>query len=423
MVDYFKKLIDLSLSQDEVVMEESNEPTIDILTSLSENPNLTMSQTEYLLSGYGYTEADGDVFLPILREGQHYVDFRYSQFNWGKPTGLREISKAARLTLRNILHKGKIPDWMFRQLYPEKPTEAHIWTKLHPRLFGDTGKYLIAEITQNPNLSSEQIDYFLSFPPTTMKLLEVEGVLSNIARYSRLTDKQFEFLIDSEYIKNTDGINTATQRLAKNSQLTYGQTERLLNDATTLSWQSLVSKQHFTNEQFNHIITTTPYYYPLLVGKELPRIYRRLTRNPNLTPEQSQKVLDYYGVDDFSTREFRWIIRRQHLPIPLFLTLMRKKSDALYQYLQVNPNLTKNQSISLFTKATRQFQILKERKSHNSCIPDPDEIAIHTNLQHSESFFNRLLKSPLIYKSWLAANPTLNPNPREFALGIFNWMW
>ena len=178
MVDYFKKIMDYVTSDD-----CSDSESEDIRSSLAHNSNLTLKQTELLLSMVGFREGQ-KVIDREIKEGQHYIDFIYSYYENHK-------TKLARDTLANILLNGQIPNWIFYELFPENPTETHTSAKLSRNL-GVGDNFVIQHISLNRNLNSQQIDYFLNLP--NIWQLDVEtNILSNLASRCKLTNEQFEF--------------------------------------------------------------------------------------------------------------------------------------------------------------------------------------------------------------------------------------
>ena len=415
MVDYFKKIMDYTNS-DECSQDESE----DIRSSLADNSNLTLKQTELLLSMVGFREGR-TVIARGIKEGQHYIDFIYGN----------NKTKLARDTLANILLNGQIPNWIFVQLFPENPTETHTSAKFI-RSLGQGDTFIMTQISLNKNLSSQQIDYFLNLP--NIWLLDVEmDILSNLASRCKLTNEQFEFFsspqprpvwMDVKYKKDKDSI--LLNHLCRNTQLSSYQLEKLLDNAEVRS-RNLLQKHPLTTAQFKKIIThfnkgMQSRYLALMEIKDEERIYQRLLKNPYLTEEQSNQVTQYftqssvmsrYNIESVKTqRILKWMSRRQHLSDSLFAKLLElnEKDNSIAKYLAENPNLTQNQYLTLEI----QFKDLH------------DDLAFHTNFQTAPKLFDWLFTrtSKRYLRSWVAENTTINPpKPRGFALGLFNWKW
>jgi hypothetical protein len=414
MVDYFKKIMDYVTSDD-----CSDSESEDIRSSLAENSNLTLKQTELLLSMAGFREGQ-KVIDREIKEGQHYIDFNYESHK----------TKLARDTLANILLNGQIPNWIFDELFPENPTETHTSAKLSRNL-GVGDNFVIQHISLNKNLNSQQIDYFLNLP--NVWLLDVEtDILSNLASRCKLTNEQFEFFsspstrpvwMDVKYKQDKD--STLLNRLCWNSQLSSYQLEKLLDNAEARS-RNLLQKHPLTTAQFKKIIThfnkgMQSRYLALMEVKDEDRIYQRLLKNPYLTEEQSNQVTHYftnsplmsqYNIESAETRKIlKWMSRRQHLSDTLFAKLLELNENGNFsvKYLAENPNLTQNQYLLLHA-----FDGLR------------DDLAFHTNFQVAPKLFDWLFTrtSEQYLRSWVAENTTINPpKPREFSSGIFNWKW
>ena len=414
MVDYFKKIMDYVTSDD-----CSDSESEDIRSSLAENSNLTLKQTELLLSMAGFREGQ-KVIDREIKEGQHYIDFNYESHK----------TKLARDTLANILLNGQIPNWIFDELFPENPTETHTSAKLSRNL-GVGDNFVIQHISLNKNLNSQQIDYFLNLP--NIWLLDVEtDILSNLASRCKLTNEQFEFFsspstrpvwMDVKYKQDKD--STLLNRLCWNSQLSSYQLEKLLDNAEARS-RNLLQKHPLTTAQFKKIIThfnkgMQSRYLALMEVKDEDRIYQRLLKNPYLTEEQSNQVTHYftnsplmsqYNIESAETRKIlKWMSRRQHLSDTLFAKLLELNENGNFsvKYLAENPNLTQNQYLLLHA-----FDGLR------------DDLAFHTNFQVAPKLFDWLFTrtSEQYLRSWVAENTTINPpKPREFSSGIFNWKW
>jgi len=416
MVDYFKKIMDY-VTSDECSDSESD----DIRSSLAHNSNLTLKQTELLLSMAGFPKGQ-KVIQREIKDGQHYVDFKYE----GRKTTL------ARDTLANILLNGQIPNWIFDDLFPENPTEAHTSAKFTRNMsVGDN--FVMQQISLNRNLTSQQIDYFLNLP--NIWLLDVEmDILSNLASRCKLTNEQFEFFsspqprpvwMDVKYKRDKDSI--LLNQLCRNSQLSSYQLEKLLDNAEARS-RNLLQKHPLTTAQFKKITThfnkgMQSRYLALMEIKDEERIYQRLVKNPYLTEEQSNQVTQYftqssvmsrYNIESVKTqRILKWMSRRQHLNDTLFAKLLElnEKDNFSVKHLAENPNLTQNQYLLLHA-----FDGLR------------DDLAFHTNFQVAPKLFdwlfNPMLQSERYIRSWVAENTTINPpKPRGFALGLFNWKW
>tara|TARA_R100000900_G_scaffold111748_1_gene87197 strand:+ start:216 stop:1469 length:1254 start_codon:yes stop_codon:yes gene_type:complete len=416
MVDYFKKIMDYTNSD-----ECSDSESKDIRTSLAHNSNLTLKQTELLLSMVGFREGQ-KVFDREIKEGQHYIDFNYESHK----------TKLARDTLANILLNGQIPNWIFVELFPENPTETHTSAKLSRNIVGGDN-FVMQQISLNKNLSSQQIDYFLNLP--NIRFLDVEmDILSNLASRCKLTNEQFEFFsspsarpvwMDVKYKKEKDSI--LLNQLCRNSNLNSYQLEKLLDNAEVRS-RNLLQKHPLTTAQFKKIIThfnkgMQSRYLALMEVKDEDRIYQRLVKNPYLTEEQSNQVTHYftnsplmsqYNIESAKTQRIvKWMSRRQHLSNALFgkLLELNEKDNFSVKHLAENPNLTQNQYLLLHA-----FDGLR------------DDLAFHTNFQVAPKLFdwlfNPMLQSERYIRSWVAENTTINPlKPREFASGLFNWKW
>ena len=325
MVDYFKKIMDYTNS-DECSQDESE----DIRSSLADNSNLTLKQTELLLSMVGFREGR-TVIARGIKDGQHYIDFIYGN----------NETKFARDTLANILLNGQIPNWIFVELFPENPTEAHTSAKFI-RSLGQGDTFIMTQISLNKNLSSQQIDYFLNL--RRIWELDVEmNILSNLANRCKLTNEQFEFFsspparpvwMDAKYKQEKD--STLLNQLCRNSQLTTYQLEQLLDNAEARS-RNLLQKHPLTTAQFIKIIThfsegMQSRYLALMKVKDEDRIYQRLVKNPYLTEEQSNQVTHYftnsplmsqYNIESAKTQRIvKWMSRRQHLSNSLFGKLL-----------------------------------------------------------------------------------------------------
>ena len=419
MVDYFKKIMDYVTSDD-----CSDSESEDIRSSLAHNSNLTLKQTELLLSMVGFREGQ-KVIDREIKEGQHYIDFIYSYYENHK-------TKLARDTLANILLNGQIPNWIFYELFPENPTETHTSAKLSPNL-GVGDNFVIQHISLNRNLNSQQIDYFLNLP--NIWQLDVEtNILSNLASRCKLTNEQFEFFsspqprpvwMDSKYKRDKD--SNLLNQLCRNSNLNSYQLEKLLDNAEARS-RNLLQKHPLTTAQFKKIIThfnegMQSRYLALMEVKDKERIYQRLVKNQYLTEEQSNQVTNYFLVvsvepilDFFEESPkaqtiVKWMSRRQHLRDTLFAKLLElnEKDNAIAKYLAENPNLTQNQYLLLHA-----FDGLR------------DDFAFHTNFQVAPKLFDWLFTRPSerYIRSWVAENTTINPlKPREFVSGLFNWKW
>jgi len=416
MVDYFKKIMDY-VTSDECSDDESE----DIRTSLSENTNLTLKQTELLLSMAGFREGQR-VFFRTIREGQHFVEI---EMNEGRKTRL------SRDTLSNILLKGQIPNWIFDELFPDNPTETHTSAKFRNMSVGEY--FVMQQISLNANLTSQQIDYFLNLP--NIWLLDVETeILRNLASSCKLTNEQFEFFsspqprpvwMDVKYKQDKD--STLLNQLCRNSQLSSYQLEKLLDNAEARS-RNLLQKHPLTTAQFKKIIThfnkgMQSRYLALMEIRDEERIYQRLLKNPYLTEEQSHQVTQYfyrrsdvmsrYNMESVKTRRIlKWMSRRQHLSDTLFAKLLElnEKDNSIAKYLAENPNLTESQYLTLEI----QFKDLH------------DDLAFHTNFQTAPKLFDSLFArtSKRYLRSWVAENTTINPPKlREFSSGIFNWKW
>ena len=420
MVDYFKKIMDYVTSDD-----CSDSESEDIRSSLAHNSNLTLKQTELLLSMVGFRKGQ-KVIDREIKEGQHYIDFIYSYYENHK-------TKLARDTLANILLNGQIPNWIFYELFPENPTETHTSAKLSPNL-GVGDNFVIQHISLNRNLNSQQIDYFLNLP--NIWQLDVEtNILSNLASRCKLTNEQFEFFsspqprpvwMDSKYKRDKD--SNLLNQLCRNSNLNSYQLEKLLDNAEARS-RNLLQKHPLTTAQFKKIIThfnegMQSRYLALMEVKDKERIYQRLVKNQYLTEEQSNQVTNYFLVvsvepilDFFEESPkaqtiVKWMSRRQHLRDTLFAKLLElnEKDNAIAKYLAENPNLTPNQYLTLEI----QFKDLH------------DDLAFHTNFQTAPKLFDSLFTrtSKRYIRSWVVENPTINPlKPREFVSGLFNWKW
>ena len=416
MVDYFKKIMDYTNS-DECSQDESD----DIRSSLAHNSNLTLQQTELLLSMAGFPKGQ-KVIQREIKDGQHYIDFLYGD----------NKTKLARNTFTNILLMGQIPNWIFDDLFPENPTETHTSAKFNRNMMLSPTIFVMQQISLNRNLTSQQIDYFLNLP--NIWLLDVEmDILSNLASRCKLTNEQFEFFsspqprpvwMDVKYKQDKDSI--LLNQLCRNSQLSSYQLEKLLDNAEVRS-RNLLQKHPLTTAQFKKIIThfnkgMQSRYLALMEVKDEERIYQRLVKNPYLTEEQSNQVTQYfnqfkymsqYNIDSTNTlRIVKWMSRRQHLTDALFAKLLKLngKDNSIAKYLAENPNLTQSQYLTLEI----QFKDL-----HN-------DLAFHTNFQTAPKLFDWLFTrtSKQYLRSWVAENTTINPlKPREFASGLFNWKW
>ena len=87
----------------------------------------------------------------------------------------------------------------------------------------EENRFIYDVIKLNPNLSADQIDYFLQLPLHTKRELEVNhGFFRSIAKSCILTDSQFERLFNMVLEDDKDILRRG---LCRNSRLTPAQTE------------------------------------------------------------------------------------------------------------------------------------------------------------------------------------------------------
>ena len=431
----------------------------EMCVELSKNTNLTSYQTDVLLNITYLSPtntkdyATGELFGKIMSEGQQLLMLQSSSTitklfeddTWARKQGrLAEWSlNYKRLkVLNNILRFGVISPTLFQMIMPPNPSEDDLFSQIQvaQREGRDTGEvenqFIYDVIKLNPNLSADQIDYFLQLPIHTKRELEMNHVFfQSIAKSCILTDPQFERLFNMADANQSfeglgDANNILSKGLCRNSRLTLAQTEKILNDFNSHK-NSILQFLRFTDEQFLTFVETPTTHgviqpsammkspYAAFDGKtSYIRAWRRLVKNPSLTPEQSDllyKTLikmetnsEAGTSDSYTQRYWRWFARRQHLTMEQFSQLSRFVSSIEFAE---NPNLSEEQIQFLLTKIST----------------DADDIAMYGKF--SDDIFEDLFYGRTVAnadsdsKIYLAVNPNINLTSRYTRSGLFNWMW
>lgn len=431
----------------------------EMCVELSKNTNLTSYQTDVLLNITYLSPkntkdyATGELFGKIMSEGQQLLMLQSSSTitklfeddTWARKQGrLAEWSlNYKRLkVLNNILMFGVISPTLFQMIMPPNPSEDDLFSQIQvaQREGRDTGEvenqFIYDVIKLNPNLSADQIDYFLQLPIHTKRELEMNHVFfRSIAKSCILTDPQFERLFNMADANQSfeglgDANNILSKGLCRNSRLTPAQTETVLNDSNSHK-NSILRFLRFTDEQFLTFVETPTTHgviqpnammkspYAAFDGKtSYNRAWRRLVKNPSLTPEQSDllyKTLIKMETHSeagtsahYTERYWRWFARRQHLTMEQFSQLSGFVSSNEFSE---NPNLSEEQIQLLLTKIST----------------DADDIAMYGKFSDDifeDLFYGRTTASDVDgSKIYLAVNPNINWTSRYTRSGLFNWMW
>ena len=187
----------------------------EMCVELSKNTNLTSYQTDVLLNitylspKNNKDYATGELFGKIMSEGQQLLMLQSSSTikKWFGDDGgaVNEwVGNFKRLkVLNNILMFGVISPTLFQMIMPPNPSEDDLFSQIQiaqregrnsPEV---ENRFIYDVIKLNPNLSADQIDYFLQLPLHTKRELEVNhGFFRSIAKSCILTDSQFERLFN-----------------------------------------------------------------------------------------------------------------------------------------------------------------------------------------------------------------------------------
>ena len=430
----------------------------EMCVELSKNTNLTSYQTDVLLNitylspKNNKDYATGELFGKIMSEGQQLLMLQSSSAikklfeddTWARKQGqLAEWSlNFKRLkVLNNILMFGVISPTLFQMIMPPNPSEDDIFSQIQiaereglnsPEVETEVENRFIYDVIKlNPNLSADQIDYFLQLPLHTKRELEVNhGFFRSIAKSCILTDSQFERLFNMVLENDKDILRRG---LCRNSRLTPAQTEKLLNDDNS-NKNSILRFGRFTDEQFLTFVETPTFPtipiqpnaimkspYAAFDGKtSYNRAWRRLVKNQFLTPEQSDLLFktlikmethsEAGTSDHFAERYWRWVARRQHLTMEQFSQLSVGAAISSDLFVE-NPNLSEQQIELLLTKIST----------------DADDIAMYGKFSDyifSQLFYGRTpANDGYDSKIYLAVNPNMNWTSRYTRSGLFNWMW
>jgi len=313
---------------------------------------------------------------------------------------------------------------------PPNPSEDDIFSMIQINPEIEENRFIYDVIKLNPNLSADQIDYFLQLPLHTKRELEVNhGFFRSIAKSCILTDSQFERLFNMVLEDDKDILRRG---LCRNSRLTPAQTETVLNDSNS-NKNSILRFCRFTDEQFLTFVetpTTHGVIKPNAIMKSpyaafdsktsYNRAWRRLVKNQFLTPEQSDllyKTLikmethsEAGTSDHYAERYWRWFARRQHLTMEQFSELSVGAAISSGLFVE-NPNLSDKQIKLLLTKIST----------------DADDIAMYGKFSDDifeDLFYGRTTANDgYDSKIYLAVNPNMNWTSRYTRSGLFNWMW
>ena len=426
----------------------------EMCVELSKNTNLTAYQTDVLLNITYLSPtntkdyATGELFGKIMSEGQQLLRLQFSS-TIGKlfedDTWARQQGRMAKWSLNfkrlkvlnNILMFGVISPTLFQMIMPPNPSEDDIFSQIQvaqreARNRGEVENQFTYDVIKlNPNLSADQIDYFLQLPPLTKRKLEVNhGFFRSIAKSCILTDSQFERLAQERLWGEDKDI--LSRGLCRNSRLTPAQTETVLNDSNS-NKNSILRFLRFTDEQFLTFVETPTTHaviqpnaimkspYAAFDGKtSYNRAWRRLVKNQFLTPEQSDllyKTLikmethsEAGTSDQYTERYWRWVARRQHLTMEQFSELSVGAAISSGLFVE-NPNLSDEQIKLLLTKIST----------------DADDIAMYGKFSDDifeDLFYGRTTANDgYDSKIYLAVNPNMNWTSRYTRSGLFNWMW
>jgi len=285
--------------------------------------------------------------------------------------------------------------------------------------------------TQNPNLTTEQIDL----------LYQTEGVnKENLARYSKLSEEQFmRFFNDKDVNK---------KYLAQNPNLTTEQID-LLYQNERVSKGYLAQFPKLTNEQFLRFFN----------DEDVKNTY--LSANPNLTTEQIDLLYEIGNKKGGNVNGKKNLARYSKLTNEQFLRFFNDK-DFDKDYLTHNPNLTPKQidllyqtkgvSSSNFTAnyanlTDEQFMRFfnyegfnKNRLAQNrNLTPEQIDLLYQTKGGFMGANIDNLARYPKLTdeqfqriayrhsyapRNFLAMNPSINPPANKpFLSGVFNWRW
>tara|TARA_B100001778_G_scaffold333519_1_gene342223 strand:- start:2237 stop:3613 length:1377 start_codon:yes stop_codon:yes gene_type:complete len=420
----------------------------EMCVELSKNTNLTSYQTDVLLNitylspKNNKDYATGELFGKIMSEGQQLLMLQSSSTikKWFGDDGgaVNEwVGNFKRLkVLNNILMFGVISPTLFQMIMPPNPSEDDLFSQIQiaqregrnsPEV---ENRFIYDVIKLNPNLSADQIDYFLQLPLHTKRELEVNhGFFRSIAKSCILTDSQFERLFNMVLEDDKDILRRG---LCRNSRLTPAQTEKLLNDSNS-NKNSILRFLRFTDEQFLTFVETPTTHaviqpnaimkspYAAFDGKtSYNRAWRRLVKNQFLTPEQSDllyktliKMENHSEAgtsNQYTERYWRWVARRQHLTMEQFSELSVGAAISSGLFVE-NPNLSDEQIKLLLTKIST----------------DADDIAMYGKFSDDifeDLFYGRTTANDgYDSKIYLAVNPNLNWTSPYSRSGLFNWMW
>ena len=418
----------------------------EMCVELSKNTNLTSYQTDVLLNITYLSPkntkdyAIGELFGKIMSDGQQLLMLQssstinkfFERYRARKQGRLAEWSlNFKRLkVLNNILMFGVISPTLFQMIMPPNPSEDDIFSMIQINPEIEENRFIYDVIKLNPNLSADQIDYFLQLPLHTKRELEVNhGFFRSIAKSCILTDSQFERLFNMVLEDDKDILRRG---LCRNSRLTPAQTETVLNDSNS-NKNSILRFLRFTDEQFLTFVetpTTHAVIQPNAIMKSpyaafdsktsYNRAWRRLVKNQFLTPEQSDllyKTLikmethsEAGTSDQYAERYWRWFARRQHLTMEQFSQLSVGAAISSGLFVE-NPNLSDEQIKLLLTKIST----------------DADDIAMYGKFSDDifeDLFYGRTTANDgYDSKIYLAVNPNMNWTSRYTRSGLFNWMW
>ena len=256
------------------------------------------------------------------------------------------------------------------------------------------------ELTQNPHLTTDQIDLLYSTNSGDTRLL---------GAYSKLTEAQFNRFVNDDQMIRESGINF----LIHNPHLTAKQIDFLYNTSPR-SANDLASYSKLTDKQFENFLAS---------GWVV-----ELSDNSNLTTEQIDRLMVRMDVED-DWRVLQGIATNAKLTNKQVERIISGEWEYCFANdLRKNPNLTSEQVTMLFKPTQDELE--------GECDePDFSLLARHANLTDDQwRFFDddinvvkrgdgTVLREVSNYLQQLALNPSINPLKGEFSTGIFNWSW
>jgi uncharacterized protein YneF (UPF0154 family) len=266
------------------------------------------------------------------------------------------------------------------------------------------------ELTQNPYLTTDQIDLLYSTPGLDARILGV---------FSKLTEEQFNRFVNDDEMVREDAIYF----LSQNPHLTAKQIDLLYNIFATSDdlpdgCGHLASYSKLTDEQVS-----------LFLRDER---LDELSDNPNLTTEQIDRLMAQTDIrGDYSFRVWRGIATHSKLTnqqVGKFLNRHLTEGGCFANDLRKNPNLTSEQVTMLFKPTQDELEGECDK-------PDFSLLARHANLTDDQwEFFDddikvvkrrdgKVLREVSNYLQELALNHSINPLAHSNRTGIINWMW